>query len=84
MSQVGNAVTSSSKEKRLYRKGHHCHPVNANSVRYPEKDTHKAVTVFIQNANKHTLDTLCSEYGMTQAELFEFLLEQEELRNRKK
>lgn len=75
MSQVGNAVTSSSKEKRPYRKGQ---PLSSGERKQRsvsrKKDTHKAVTVFIQNANKHTLDTLCSEYGMTQAELFEFLL----------
>ena len=85
MSQIENAVTSSSKEKRPYRKGQ---PLSSGERKQRsvsrKKDTHKAVTVFIQNANKHTLDTLCSEYGMTQAELFEFLLEQEELRKLKK
>lgn len=85
MSQIENAVTSSSKEKRPYRKGQ---PLSSGERKQRsvsrKKDTHKAVTVFIHNANKLRLDTLCSEYGMTQAELFEYLLEQEVLRKPKK
>lgn len=80
MSQTGNAVTSSSKVKRPYRKGQ---PLSVSERKLRsvsrKKDTHKAVTVFIQNAQKDKLDALCAEYKMTQAELIELLIDREEM-----
>ncbi len=80
MSQAQNAGTSSSNAKRPYRKGQ---PLSASERKLRsvsrKKDTHKAVTVFIHNAQKEKLDTLCSEYGMTQAELIELLIKRVEV-----
>ncbi|SMG59926.1 replication regulatory protein RepA [Cedecea sp. NFIX57] len=76
MSQIENAVTSSS--KRAYRKGT---PLSANERKIRsvsrKRETHKPVNVFIRNALKDKLDTLCQEYGLTQAEAIELLLERE-------
>ncbi|MGF8942512.1 RepB family protein, partial [Klebsiella pneumoniae] len=48
-----------------------------------KRDTHKAITVFIQNAKKAMLDDLCSKSNMTQAEIIELLIEREsEQRNK--
>ena len=53
MSQVGNAVTSSSKEKRSYRKGN---PMTASEKQLAavarKRITHKEVKVFIRNPLK--------------------------------
>lgn len=85
MSQIENAVTSSLKAKRQYRKGQ---PLSVSERKLRsvsrKKDTHKAVTVFIQNAQKDKLDAFCSEYNLTQAELIELLLDQEDMRRGQK
>ena len=85
MSQAENAATSSSKAKRPYRKGH---PLSSSERKLRsvsrKRDTHKAVTVFIRNSRKDKLDALCAEYDMTQAELLELLIEQEDMGKIKK
>ena len=84
MSQIDNAVTSPSKPKRPYSKGQ---PLSVSERKLRsvsrKRDTHKAVTVFIQNAKKAMLDDLCSKSNMTQAEIIELLIEREsEQRNK--
>ena len=83
MSQTTEAVPSSLKTKRLYRKGN---PLSVgerklNSVSR-KKETHKSVSVFIRNAQKDKLDMFCHEYGLTQAEMIEILIEREEERRK--
>lgn len=77
MAAVANADTSSSKPKRAYRRGE---PLSAGErkLRFVSrrKETHKAVSVFIQNAQKDKLDELCDEYGVTLAEMIEILIDQ--------
>lgn len=78
MSQTTNAVTSSSKTKRTYRKG--------NPLSSPEKQrasiarkraTHKEVKVFIEPQLKELLINMCEQDGVTQAEILEKLIERE-------
>ncbi|EPR9735011.1 replication regulatory protein RepA [Enterobacter bugandensis] len=76
MSQAENAVTSSS--KRAYRKGAPLSPSERKMHSVSRKrQTHKPVNVFIRNALKDKLDAICQEYGLTQAEAIELLLERE-------
>ena len=76
MSQIGNVVAPSA--KRAYRKGT---PLSVTERKMRsvsrKKETHKPVNVFIRNALKDKLDTLCQEHGLTQAEAIELLLERE-------
>lgn len=77
MPQIENTDASSAKTKRPYRKGE---PLSAGErkLRFVSrrKETHKAVSVFIQNAQKDKLDELCDEYGVTLAEMIEILIDQ--------
>ncbi|MEZ2693713.1 replication regulatory protein RepA [Hafnia alvei] len=83
MSQSTNAETSSSKTKRSYRKGH---PLSVGERKLRsvsrKKETHKSVSIFIRNAHKDKLDEFCDEYGLTQAEMIEVLIEREEERRK--
>ncbi|MFQ6247261.1 replication regulatory protein RepA [Yersinia enterocolitica] len=83
MSQAVNTETSSSKPKRPYRKGQ---PLSVSERKLRsvsrKRDTHKAITVFIQNKQKDKLDMFCAEYGLTQAEVIELLIEREEERRK--
>lgn len=76
MPQVGNADTSSSKPKRAYRRGE---PLSVGERKLRsvsrKKETHKAVSVFIRNAQKDKLDELCDEHGVTLAEMIEILID---------
>ena len=78
MSQVGNAVTSSSKEKRSYRKGK---PMTASEKQLAavarKRITHKEVKVFIRNPLKDRMIALCDQEGITQAQFIEKLIERE-------
>ncbi|ECE6502328.1 replication protein [Salmonella enterica subsp. salamae] len=78
MSQVGNAVTSSSKEKRSYRKGN---PMTASEKQLAavarKRITHKEVKVFIRNPLKDRMIALCDQEGITQAQFIEKLIERE-------
>nr|ANC59738.1 replication regulatory protein repA2 [Klebsiella pneumoniae] len=75
MSQVGNAVTSSSKEKRQYRKGN---PLSASERQQQalarKKATHKEIRVFVKDVLKNQLQLLCEKEGITQAEMIEKLI----------
>ena len=78
MSQVGNAVTSSSKKKRSYRKGN---PMTASEKQLAavarKRITHKEVKVFIRNPLKDRMIALCDQEGITQAQFIEKLIERE-------
>ena len=76
MSQVENGGTSSSKQKRAYRKGN---PLSANERQLAaiarKRETHKEVNVFIRNPMKDKLITLCEAEGLTQGQMIEKLIE---------
>ncbi|EOM9132945.1 replication regulatory protein RepA [Escherichia coli] len=76
MSQVVNAVTSSS--KRPYRKGN---PLSAAERQQKavarKKATHKEVRVFVRDSLKSQLQLMCENEGLTQAEMIERLIEME-------
>ncbi|MFT2794030.1 replication regulatory protein RepA [Serratia sp. T13T92] len=78
MSQIVNAVTSSAKTKRIYRKGN---PMTATEKQLAavarKRFTHKEVNVFIRNPLKETLLELCTEAGLTQGQMIERLIESE-------
>lgn len=78
MSQFVNAVTSSSKEKRVYRKGS---PMSASERQLAsiarKRVTHKAVKVYVRNPLKDRMIAICEEEGVTQAQFIENLLERE-------
>ena len=78
MSQIDNAVTSSSKDKRVHRKGS---PMSASEKQMAavarKRVTHKEIKVFVRNPLKDILIDLCSRDGITQAQLVEKLLEKE-------
>ncbi|EOQ6377777.1 replication regulatory protein RepA [Escherichia coli] len=78
MSQTENAVTSSSGNKRAYRKG------NAVPARERQRaslarrsNTHKAFHAVIQARLKDRLSELADEEGITQAQMLEKLIESE-------
>ena len=78
MSQIDNAVTSSSKDKRVYRKGS---PMSASEKQMAavarKRVTHKEIKVFVRNPLKDILIELCNRDGLTQAQVVEKLLEKE-------
>ncbi|WP_072017650.1 replication regulatory protein RepA [Erwinia typographi] len=78
MSQAGSAVTSSSKEKRQYRKGS---PVPARERQQASlarrSSTHKAFHAVIHSSLKEQLALLADEEGITQAQMIEKLIELE-------
>ena len=75
MSQIENAVTSSSKVKRQYRKGN---PLSASARQQQalarKKATHKEIRVFVKDVFKSQLQLLCEKEGITQAEMIEKLI----------
>ncbi|EBL9168803.1 transcriptional regulator [Salmonella enterica] len=76
MSQIENAVTSSS--KRIYRKGNPLSSAEKKRLSISrKKTTHKELNVFIQNMHKESLQQLCEETGSTQAQMIELLIERE-------
>ncbi|EEY3970812.1 replication regulatory protein RepA [Escherichia coli] len=78
MSQTENAVTSSSSNKRAYRKGN---PVPARERQRASlarrSNTHKAFHAVIQARLKDRLSELADEEGITQAQMLEKLIESE-------
>lgn len=78
MSQVSNVETSSPKPKRQYRKGNPLSDAEKQRRAVSrKKETHKELNVFIQNSLKARFVALCSEDGTTQAQMIEYLIEQE-------
>lgn len=72
MSQAENAMTSSSKTKRQYRKGN---PLSATERQQAtiarKRSTHKEVKIFVRNTLKNRLVEMCEADGVTQAEMIE-------------
>ncbi|MFJ5855738.1 replication regulatory protein RepA [Enterobacter cancerogenus] len=68
MSQIENAVTSSTKTKRQYRKGN---PLSATERQQAaiarKRSTHKEVKIFVRNTLKNRLVEMCEADGVTQA-----------------
>lgn len=78
MSQSTNAVTSSSKTKRPYRKGNPLSNTEKQRASIARKRaTHKEVKVFIEPQLKELLINMCEQDGLTQAEILEKLIERE-------
>ncbi|MCT7041603.1 replication regulatory protein RepA, partial [Salmonella enterica subsp. enterica serovar Pomona] len=69
MSQIENAVTSSSKEKRQYRKGN---PMSATERQLAaiarKRESQKVLLVFVKNPLKDQVLAICEEDGLSQAE----------------
>lgn len=80
MSQTDNVAAASSEPKRKYREGKAL-SVSERKERsvLRRKDTHKTVTVFLQNQYKSRLDQLCLTTGLTQAQVIERLIETSDL-----
>ncbi|MCM2447865.1 replication regulatory protein RepA [Rahnella sp. CG8] len=75
MSQSTNVSSSSSKNKRPYRKGN---PLSTSERQQAlvarRKDTHKEIRVYVQNALKEEFQRLCEAEGLTQTEMLEVLI----------
>lgn len=78
MSQSINAVTSSTKPKRPYRKGKPLSDAEKQRMSAARKRaTHKEVKIFIEPQLKELLMSMCEEDGLTQAEVLTQLIERE-------
>lgn len=78
MPRVVNADTSSSQDKRQYRKGNALSPAEKKRMSVSrKKETHKEVNVFIRNEYKEVLLQLCKDAGVTQAGMIEKWIEHE-------
>jgi len=78
MSHIENAVTSSSKAKRIYRKGNPLTDSEKQLAAVARKRiTHKQIKVFVRNPLKDKLLDVCEKEGVTQAEFIERLLASE-------
>ena len=76
MSQAVHAATSSSKEKRAYRKGNPLSETERQLASIARKrETHKLVNVFLRNPMKDRLLHLCQQEGLTQGEMIEKLIQ---------
>jgi hypothetical protein len=75
MSQIANAVTSSLKTKRVYRKGNPMSPSERQQALVArKKETHKEIRVYVQSTLKTDLQLLCEAEGLTQSEMIEILI----------
>ncbi|MFW5388937.1 replication regulatory protein RepA [Yersinia sp. 2542 StPb PI] len=80
MSQISDAVTSSSKTKRPYRKGNALSDAEKQRASIARKRaTHKEIKVFIEPQLKNFLMSMCSQDGLTQAEIIARLIKREAL-----
>lgn len=78
MSQAENAVTSSSKVKRPYRKGNPLTDAEKQRQSVARKRaSRKEVKVFLEPAHKEHLLRMCEQDGLTQAEVLTALIERE-------
>lgn len=81
MSQIEN---SSLKAKRSYRKGDPLSVNERKSVSLARKrETHKAINVYVLNSLKVKLEEFCKAGGVSQSEMIEMLIEQEDVRRNK-
>jgi len=85
MSQAENAVTSSSKAKRQYRKGSPLSAVERQQQLIARrKETHKELRVYVDKALKADLEKMSVENGLTQAAMIEKLIMDARLRGKVK
>jgi len=78
MSQTENAVSSSARTKRPYRKGNAMTASEKQMAAVARKrETHKEVKVFVRNPLKDRMLEICEEEGITQGLFIERLLERE-------
>jgi hypothetical protein len=76
MSQFDGSVTSSSKEKRQYRKGNPLSPSERQQSHVAKlKETHKEMRVFVEKSLKAELELLCLNQGLTQSAMVEKLIQ---------
>lgn len=82
---MSHVVATSSVAKRAYRKGN---PLSASERQQAavarKKATHKEVRVFVRDSLKDSLQSMCENLGLTQAEMIERWIEMEESRQNKK
>ncbi|EYE31295.1 replication regulatory RepB family protein [Escherichia coli 1-110-08_S1_C1] len=77
MSQTENTVTSSSGNKRAYRKGNPLTLAERQQASLARKsNTHKAFHAVIQARLKAQLQVMCEAEGVTQAEMIAELIKQ--------
>lgn len=82
MPRTVNAETSSTQNKRQYRKGNALSPAEKKRLSVSrKKETHKEVNVFIRNEYKEALLDLCKDAGLTQAGMIERWIEHEKNKN---
>lgn len=75
MSQSTNAVTSSSKTKRAYRKGNPMTAVERQQAHIAKRrETHKELRIYVENSLKHELEHMCEQNSVTQSEMIELLI----------
>ncbi|WP_421671671.1 replication regulatory protein RepA [Rahnella sp. EDr1-12] len=75
MSQSTNVASSSSKNKRPYRKGNPLSPSERQQALVARrKDTHKEIRVYVLSALKEDFQRLCEAEGLTQTEMLEVLI----------
>ena len=85
MSQAENAVTSSSKATRQYRKGRPLSAVERQQQLIARrKETHKELRVYVHKALKADLEQMSLENGLTQAAMIEKLIMDARLRSKVK
>lgn len=78
MSQPEKAVTSSSKEKRQYRKGSPLSDAEKQRQSVARKRASlKEVKVFLEPRLKEFLLSMCEQDGLTQAQVLSVLIERE-------
>lgn len=76
MSQVVNTETSSTRTKRPYRKGNPLSLVERQKALVSRrKETHKEIKVYVPEALKEQLQSMCKAEGLTQAEIISRLIE---------
>ncbi|UIN02552.1 replication regulatory protein RepA [Yersinia ruckeri] len=72
MSQTTEAVPSSLRKKRPYRKGSPMTAVERQQIHIAKrKETHKELRVYVENSLKHELELMCKQNGVTQSEMIE-------------
>ncbi|MCW9474427.1 replication regulatory protein RepA [Klebsiella grimontii] len=77
MSQVVNAVTSSTKARRSYRKGSPMSAVERQQSHLArKKETHKEMRVYITSEIKDEFRMMCETKGVTQSEMIEKLIKE--------
>ena len=83
MSQAINAVTSSSKTKRQYRKGHPLSGTERQLASISRKRlSQKEIKVFVDPDIKIMLMDMCKEEGVSQAEVLQRLIKHEVARKK--